>query len=188
MVLSNSVSIQRVWIVNGLVGRRARTPGRDDHGAVERACTVGMPVDDELVQGAAGPLERLLAGRAGDDQLGEHRVERAADDVALDDAGVDADAGAGGGTRSAVTVPGAGRKLRPASSPLIRNSIEWRVRLGVVVAERLAVGDAELLAHEVDAGDLLGDGVLDLQAGVDLEEARWCRPGPTRNSQVPAPT
>ena len=34
------------------------------------------------------------------------------------------------------------------------------------------VGDAELLAHQVDAGDLLGHRVLDLQAGVDLEEAR----------------
>ncbi|NIL79000.1 hypothetical protein RhoFasB10_05191 [Rhodococcus sp. B10] len=33
-----------------------------------------------------------------------------------------------------------------------------------------AVGDAELLQHEVDAGGFLGDGVLDLQAGVDLEE------------------
>ena len=36
--------------------------------------------------------------------------------------------------------------------------------------ELLAVGDAELLAHEVDAGRLLGDRVLDLQPGVDLEE------------------
>jgi hypothetical protein len=43
-------------------------------------------------------------------------------------------------------------------------------QLGVVVAELLAVGDAELLADQVDAGDLLGDRVLDLQAGVDLEE------------------
>ena len=40
----------------------------------------------------------------------------------------------------------------------------------VVVAELLAVGDAQLLADEVDAGDLLGHRVLDLQAGVDLEE------------------
>ena len=40
----------------------------------------------------------------------------------------------------------------------------------VVVAELLAVGDPEHLAHEVDAGDLLGDRVLDLQPGVDLEE------------------
>ncbi len=36
--------------------------------------------------------------------------------------------------------------------------------------ELFAVGDAELLTHEVDAGGLLGDRVLDLQAGVDLEE------------------
>ena len=48
--------------------------------------------------------------------------------------------------------------------------MEWPSGLGVVVAELLAVGDAELLADQVDAGDLLGDRVLDLQAGVDLEE------------------
>ena len=41
----------------------------------------------------------------------------------------------------------------------------------VVVAELLAGGDAEHLAHQVDAGDLLGHRVLDLQPGVDLEEA-----------------
>ena len=43
-------------------------------------------------------------------------------------------------------------------------------RFGVVVVERAALGEAELLAHEVDAGHLFGDGVLDLQARVDLEE------------------
>ena len=69
-----------------------------------------------------------------------------------------------------LTVPGAGRKPRPASSPLMRNSKEWAARRRVAVAERLAVRDAELLADQVDAGDLLGHGVLDLQAGVDLEE------------------
>ena len=42
--------------------------------------------------------------------------------------------------------------------------------LGVVVAELLAGGDAEHLADQVDAGDLLRDRVLDLEAGVDLEE------------------
>ena len=41
-------------------------------------------------------------------------------------------------------------------------------RVGVV--EHAALGEAELLAHEVDAGDLLGDRVLDLQPGVHLEE------------------
>ena len=46
------------------------------------------------------------------------------------------------------------------------------VRLDVVLGDvqRFAGRDAELLAHEVDAGDLLGDGVLDLEPGVHLEE------------------
>ena len=43
-------------------------------------------------------------------------------------------------------------------------------QFGVVVAELLAVGDAEHLADQVDAGDLLGDRVLHLEAGVDLQE------------------
>ncbi len=37
--------------------------------------------------------------------------------------------------------------------------------------ERVAVSDAELLADQVDARGLLGDRVLHLQTGVDLEEA-----------------
>ena len=43
---------------------------------------------------------------------------------------------------------------------------------GGILGERefLARGDAELLGDDVDAGDDLGDGVLDLDAGVDLEE------------------
>src|SRR5690606_8360821 len=40
----------------------------------------------------------------------------------------------------------------------------------IVVAELLALGEAELLAHEVDAGDLLRHGVLDLETRVHLEE------------------
>ena len=66
--------------------------------------------------------------------------------------------------------PGWGRNPRPGSSPLTRNSIECPIGHRIVVVERAALGDAELLAHEVDAGDLLGDGVLDLEARVDLEE------------------
>ena len=36
--------------------------------------------------------------------------------------------------------------------------------------QRLAAGDADLPLDEVDAGDHLGDRVLDLEAGVHLEE------------------
>src|SRR6185503_14506270 len=59
-----------------------------------------------------------------------------------------------------VIVPGAGRKLRPGSSPLTRNSNEWpRGR-----------GDRDLGPDQVDAAGLLGDRVLELQPGVHLEE------------------
>ena len=39
-----------------------------------------------------------------------------------------------------------------------------------VKRQRQAGGDADLLAHQVDAGDGLGDRMLDLQAGVHLDE------------------
>ena len=131
---------------------------------------VGHALDDHLVERAAGALQRLLAGRAGDDQLGQQRVEVAADDAAGLDAGVDAHARARR-EPNAVTVPGAGRKPRPGSSPLMRNSMRVPARRRVLGdVELLALGDAELLADQVDAGGLLGHRVLDLQAGVDLEE------------------
>ena len=128
-----------------------------------------MPVDDELVEGAPRPFDRLLAGSPRHDQLGQHRVERAADDVALDYAGVDADARTGRGEEPRHD---ARRGQEVASGVLAVDPELDRVRvwLRVVVAERLPVGDAELLADEVDAGDLLADRVLDLEAGVDLEE------------------
>ena len=168
MSLSNSVSIQRVWMVNVSSGSAGAKAGSATTFAVERR-DGGHALDDELVQRAAGALERLLAGAAGDDELGDHRVERAGDGVALEQAGVPAHARAPG---DAHRRDGAGRGQEAAAGILaVDPELDGvRVRLGVGVVERLAVGDAELLAHQVDAGDLLGDRVLDLEAGVDLEE------------------
>jgi len=42
--------------------------------------------------------------------------------------------------------------------------------LGIAVAELLAAGQPELFSDQVDARDFLGDAVLHLEAGVDLEE------------------
>src|SRR5690606_13702076 len=42
--------------------------------------------------------------------------------------------------------------------------------LGVAETELLAVGDSYLPLHQVEAGHHLGDGVLDLEPGVHLEE------------------
>ena len=68
--------------------------------------------------------------------------------------------------------PGAGRNPVATSSALIRHSIAWpRSRTSSCRSESGSPGrDQHLLAHEVDPGHLLGDGVLDLDAGVHLHE------------------
>ena len=124
----------------------------------------------ELGQRAARTGQRLVARGAGDDQLGQHRVELSADHRAGLDARVQAHAGAGGdvvpGHRAGGGQEAAARVLA-VDAELERVAARRRV-LGDV--EGLAVGDLELLTHQVDARGLLGDRVLDLQAGVHLEE------------------
>jgi hypothetical protein len=49
-----------------------------------------------------------------------------------------------------------------------------------------ALRDQDLRLDDVDAGDLLGHRVLDLDARVDLDEVELARVASTRNSTVPA--
>ncbi len=123
----------------------------------------------ELVEGAPGAFERVGAGRASDDDLREQGVERPGDDVAGGHPGVDADAGAAGEAQR-VDRAGGGHEV-PRRVLTVDPELDG-VALGdgVAVVERAALGDAELLADEVDPGDLLGDRVLDLEPGVHLEE------------------
>ena len=69
-------------------------------------------------------------------------------------------------------LPGAGAKFLPASSKLMRHSIEWPLQLDVFLRdrERLSCGYADALLDDVNPGDFFGDAVLDLHAGVHLEE------------------
>lgn len=67
--------------------------------------------------------------------------------------------GAGGGQEAAARVLAVDTELEGVTA-----------QLGVVVAELLAVGDAEHLTDQVDARDLFGDRVFHLEAGVDLQE------------------
>ena len=46
----------------------------------------------------------------------------------------------------------------------------WPAGAGGGAGRGLALGDVELEGDQVDAGDALGDGVLDLQPGVHLQE------------------
>ena len=91
------------------------------------------------------------------------------DAVAGCHAGIEADAGT---AERLEHVDRAGLGQESATGVFAVDAELDRVTLGgrIVVAELLALGDAELLADEVDAGDLFRDRVLDLQARVDLEE------------------
>ena len=68
-------------------------------------------------------------------------------------------------------MPGAGAKFLRASSALMRHSIAWpRSSTSCVTLSGSPAAIADLLAHDVDAGDHLGHAVLDLHAGVHLQE------------------
>ncbi len=69
--------------------------------------------------------------------------------------------------------PGEGRNRPPAGfSALIRHSMAWprRTIADCSIDSGQSGGDTDLLGDQVDARDHLGDGVLDLQPGVHLEE------------------
>ena len=133
---------------------------------------VWYALDDQLVEGPAHPGDGLRAGRRVDDQLADQRVVVGRDAVADLDVRVPADAAGRRGRAGAVIRPGEGRKSLSGSSALIRHSKAWpRVAMSSWrERQRLAGGDADLLLDQVDAGDQLGDRVLDLDAGVDLDE------------------
>ncbi|GAA3290345.1 hypothetical protein GCM10020295_04560 [Streptomyces cinereospinus] len=149
-------------------GQLERERGVLDDRAVERD-RGGHALDLELLQRTRGALEGLGAGAAGDDQLGQQRVPGRADHAAGLHARVQPHARPGGrveagdGTRGGQEVAA---RVLAVDAELEGVAAQDRV----AVAELLAVGDAEHLAHQVDPGDLLGDRVLDLEAGVDLQE------------------
>ena len=123
----------------------------------------------DLAQGAAQARGRLLARAAVGDDLGHHRVEVGRDDVAGGDAAVHAHAGAG----REVQHLHAARRGREAHRGVLGVQARLdRVADGLrrLALELAAGGHVQLQLDQVQAGDGLGDRVLDLQARVDLHE------------------
>src|SRR6266540_1514221 len=144
-------------------------PGVGEHALVEG--DVGLdPLDHVLVERARRATERDLAGGAGDDELRHERVVVRLHLVLLVRHRVDADAVP---ARLMVTrdLP---RRRREGHRILCVDAALDGVRarhdrvLGAL--ERLAGGEPDLLPEEVEAIDLLGHRVLDLDPGVHLHE------------------
>ncbi len=124
--------------------------------------------DGGLRHGAAQAAERLVAGASVGDDLGDHRVEVGRDQVALAHAGVDADAGARGQVQPG-DQPGGGREVA-VGVLRVEARLDGVAELGGPLVERPAGGDVDLRLDQVELVGDLGDRVLHLQAGVDLEE------------------
>ena len=112
-----------------------------------------------------------LAGGSVGDHLGQHRVVEGADLGPGLHAGLDPDARGGVGLEALdpthARQVAAGRVL--GVEPHL-DRVPGARDLLLRQRQRLARGDPDLPLDEVQAGDLLGDRVLDLQAGVHLQE------------------
>ena len=128
-------------------------------------------VDDELLERAQHPSPGVLAVDVVHDELRDERVVEARDLVSAPDTRVHAHADT---RRLAVGRDPPRRREKSAGHVLGVDPALDRVpaQHHVVLRdrERLAGRDEHLLAHDVDAGDGLRDRVLDLDAGVHLEE------------------
>src|SRR5574343_94909 len=126
--------------------------------------------DGHFGQGNAHARHGLFAGITIRDQFTNHRVVVGRNRVALVDVRVDADARA---TGRVVALDLArrrdeGERVFRVDAALHRVALEHDLVLGE--AQFFAVGDADLLLHDVDAGDQLGNRVFHLHAGVHLDE------------------
>ena len=127
-------------------------------------------VDDELVERPAQPHQALVAGPAMDDQLADQRVVVRRDAVALVDGRIDAHAEAAG--RMEIGDPAGrgpeGRGVLGVDAALDGVAVELTSSCAIESGAPAAMRICSL--HEVDAGDHLGHRMLDLDAGVHLDE------------------
>ena len=128
-------------------------------------------VDDELVERAQHPAAGVLTVDVVDDELRDERVVEVRDLVTVSNPGVHAHPDP---RRLAVGGDPPWRWKKPAADVLgVDAALDGVPPHDDVVLrerERLAGGDVDLLAHDVDARDGLRDRVLDLDACVHLEE------------------
>ncbi len=154
--------------------------GAGDEGRVaqrphQQVAVGGDPVDAGIGQDGGQRGRGLAPGRGVHDDLGQHRVVVGADRVAGLDSRVDPDPGPVVGHGELVEV--AGRREPPGGRVLrVQAGLDGVAhgpaghRLVHLVGQGRAPGHQELQAHEVEPGHLLGHRVLDLEAGVHLQE------------------
>ena len=127
--------------------------------------------DHVFVEGARHAVDTGGAAGGGGDDFGDHRIVMRRDRVAGVGVGVDADS-ASTGCVVEFDIAGAGLEvfLGILGVDAALDSVAARLGLNDIATEMLAGCDLDLLFHEIAAVDFLGDGVLDLDAGVHFHE------------------
>ncbi len=172
------------------LGGRVDEPGG---GLVRQEHRVLQQVDDEvdigrdaahpeLAQGPVHAADGAVGGLRPGRHLDEERIVEAGDDRAgIGGAAVQPDAVAGGGAvggDAAVIGDEVVLRVLGRDPALDRVAGERHRRLrgrAGRLGQGRALGDADLRLHDVDAGDLLGHGMLDLHPRVDLDEVEGAR-------------
>ena len=134
--------------------------------------------DAELAEGAVHALAGGGEAAAGGGELHEHGIVVWRDDRAgIAGSGIEADAEASGGAvvqDAAVVRREVFLRILGGDAALDGEAVAGDVFLGrdgdFLPEDGIPLGDEDLGADEIDAGDALGDGVLDLDAGVHLDE------------------
>ena len=129
--------------------------------------------DGGLFEGAAEAGDGFFAAVAPSDEFGEERVVIVGNGPAVVDAVVEADARTGGNLarenfsgrweKIIVGIFGVETDFHCVAARGDGLPSEW---------EAMAGGDGDLEFDEIEAGNLLGDGMLDLQAGVHFQEIK----------------
>src|SRR5690606_25320129 len=129
------------------------------------------PLDAHVVQRPRATGQHFFPGQRPDDQFQAHRVVVRRNGVA----GVDRRIGAHAGTAGRVVAGDLAEAGQEVVAWLLGVDAELQGEAAILDIflldrQRQPRGNADLLADDVDAGDFLGDGVLDLHPGVHLHE------------------
>src|SRR5690606_4305541 len=126
--------------------------------------------DDRLAKAALQTGQRFLAVAAVNDQLADQAVVIGRDRIAGVDGAIQTHAQAAWGVELGDRARGRGEGVRVLGVDPHLDGVAFEGDVFLREGQRQARSDADLFAHQIDAGDHFGDRVLDLQAGVHLDE------------------
>ena len=127
-------------------------------------------LDDGHLERAPHPRDRFLAVAPVHDDLGDQRIVVRRNGALGVREGVDPYAGAAGHAEGANHAGRRGERLRVFGVDAALDRVAGERDVPLLERQPLARGDPDLLLDDVDAGQELGDRMLDLEAGVHLEE------------------